>query len=60
MQLDQLSAHDRRRLAVEAYVDPRTLRSYIEGRAQSTSAARIEKALDRHLRREQGVEGLRP
>jgi len=41
----RLTAHDRRRIAVRACVDPRTIDQYLRGRAQSTTSARIEQAL---------------
>jgi hypothetical protein len=40
-----LSAHEVRRVAVAACVDPRTVHQYFEGRAKSTTTARIEEAL---------------
>jgi hypothetical protein len=41
-----LRAHDIRRVAVSAMVDPRTVRAYLRGRrTQSTTAARIAEAL---------------
>lgn len=51
MSAPPLTAHDRRRIAVAACVDPRTVRQYLSGRAKSTTAARIEQAL-RELGRE--------
>jgi hypothetical protein len=40
-----LTPHEIRRLAVVACVDPRTLKMYAEGRARSTTSARIDAAL---------------
>jgi len=40
-----LTPHEYRRLAVVACVDPRTLEMYGEGRARSTTSARIDAAL---------------
>lgn len=41
-----LNAHDVRRVAVAASVDPRTVRAYLRGdRTQSTTASRIAEAL---------------
>lgn len=45
MSLRTLSAHEARRIAVAACVDPRTIRQYLDGRAKSTTSARIELAL---------------
>ena len=45
----RMSAHDERRAAVEASVDPRTIRAYLDperrARMASTTRARIEEAL---------------
>ena len=44
----KLSAHDARRVAVEAACDPRTVRSFVAGRlVKGTSRARIADALAR-------------
>lgn len=43
--VDSLTAHEQRQISVAAGVDPRTLRSYLRGKARSTTAARIEAAL---------------
>lgn len=40
-----LTAHELRRIAVLACVDPRTIRQYLAGRAKSTTSARVEDAL---------------
>jgi len=41
----RLTPHEYRQLAVVACVDPRTLQMYAEGRARSTTSARIDAAL---------------
>ncbi|HVE14324.1 MAG TPA: hypothetical protein VNI01_13070 [Elusimicrobiota bacterium] len=42
----RLSAHDERMVAVEAGVDPRTVRAYLAGKPQrSTVIARVKEAL---------------
>ena len=42
----KLSPHDERHVAVVAAVDPRTVRTYLQGRpTRSTTAARIAEAL---------------
>lgn len=42
----KLSAHEERRVAVEAGVDPRTVRAFLLGRKQSsTTAGRIRETL---------------
>jgi hypothetical protein len=40
-----ITAHEARRIAVAACVDPRTIAQYLAGRSKSTTAARIEQAL---------------
>jgi hypothetical protein len=40
-----ITAHEARRIAVAACVDPRTIRQYLAGTSKSTTAARIEQAL---------------
>jgi len=40
-----LTAHEARRIAVVAVVDPRTIQQYFAGKAKSTTSARIEQAL---------------
>jgi hypothetical protein len=43
-----LSAHDTRRVAVEASTDPRTVVRFVRGqKTQSTTAARIRAAIER-------------
>jgi 2-hydroxychromene-2-carboxylate isomerase len=43
----RLSPHDERAVAVKAGVDPRTVRAYLEGKPQrSTAKARIQEALE--------------
>ena len=45
--LTRLSPHDERAVAVKAGVDPRTIRAYLEGKPQrSTAKARIREALE--------------
>lgn len=51
--VQRLTAHDERRIAVAACVDPRTVRQYLRGNAKSTTSVRIEAAL-----RELGLEAL--
>lgn len=46
MKQPQPTAHEVRRIAVAAIVDPRTVRTYLEGRpTRSTTAVRIAEAL---------------
>jgi hypothetical protein len=40
-----ITAHEARRIAVAACVDPRSIKQYFLGRAKSTTSARIEQAL---------------
>jgi hypothetical protein len=40
-----ITAHEGRRIAVAACVDPRTIQQYLAGKAKSTTAERIEQAL---------------
>ena len=45
MSTQSLTAHEARRIAVAACVDPRTITQYLAGTAKSTTSARIEQAL---------------